>query len=139
MPLVPKLVHAAGAFLFHAFVSPEAEIGEGTEVGYSGSQVVIGPGVKIGRNGFVAQEVTIAANLGGSRAPVVGDFVFIGAGAQVLGDVKIGDYAVIGANAVVLEDVPPGAVVAGIPAVELKRDPDPEASYQAWLARAAGR
>lgn len=50
------------------------------------------------------------------QIPIIGNRVDIGAGACVLGDVKIGDGAVIGANAVVLQDVPAGGVAVGVPA-----------------------
>jgi serine O-acetyltransferase len=136
VPVVPELLSSAGTFLFKSFISPDTFIGDGTQLGYGGSQVVIGPGVIVGKECFISHEVTIAGNPGHEGAPELGDYVFVGAGAQILGNVKVGDYAVIGANAVVLEDVPAGAVVAGIPAVELRRDPDPEASYREWLARA---
>lgn len=68
----------------------------------------------IGRRVTVMQQVT----LGGKdpdegAAPVIGNDVFIGAGARVLGDVRIGDGAVIGANAVVTRDIPPGMTVVG--------------------------
>jgi serine O-acetyltransferase len=52
-----------------------------------------------------------------TRAPVLGRGVDVGAGAVILGDVKIGDFAKIGANAVVLDDVPSGALAVGVPAV----------------------
>ena len=48
--------------------------------------------------------------------PTLGDDVFVGAGARILGDIVIGDGANIGANAVVLTDIPPGATAVGIPA-----------------------
>jgi serine O-acetyltransferase len=48
--------------------------------------------------------------------PDIGDNVFIGAGARVLGRIKVGDHAVIGANAVVISDIPAGATAVGIPA-----------------------
>jgi serine O-acetyltransferase len=51
-----------------------------------------------------------------THAPVLGQRVNIGAGAKILGDVKIGDDADIGANAVVLQDVPSGALAVGVPA-----------------------
>jgi serine O-acetyltransferase len=47
--------------------------------------------------------------------PEIGDNVFIGAGARVLGGITIGNDVIIGANAVVIEDVPSGATVMGIP------------------------
>jgi len=52
----------------------------------------------------------------GNGVPVIGDNVYIGCGAVILGDVDIGDGSTIGANSVVLSDVPQGATVAGVPA-----------------------
>jgi serine O-acetyltransferase len=49
--------------------------------------------------------------------------------------VKIGDFAVIGANAVVVKDVAEGAVVAGVPARELRRDPDPASTWAKEMGR----
>lgn len=70
----------------------------------------------IGSNCYVHQGVTIGWDYRGDRAPVVGDRVFIGAGAAILGAVTIGDDARIGANAMVLCDVPAGATAVGVPA-----------------------
>ena len=52
-------------------------------------------------------------------SPFIGDNVYIGAGAKVLGSVTVGSNVAIGANAVVTKDVPDSAVVAGVPAVIL--------------------
>ena len=49
-------------------------------------------------------------------APVIGNNVFIGAGAKIIGRIQVGDGAAIGANAVVTRDVPAGAAVGGVPA-----------------------
>jgi len=78
--------------------------------------VVIFPESIIGPNCLVFQQVTIG--VGGTKpgAPVVGGNVYFGAGAKVLGGVRIGDDARIGANAVVLQDVPRGATAVGVPA-----------------------
>jgi serine O-acetyltransferase len=54
---------------------------------------------------------------------VLGDDVYLGAGAKVLGPITLGDGVLVGANAVVIEDVPSGCTVAGVPArVVNKRD-----------------
>lgn len=52
----------------------------------------------------------------GGPGPIIGNNVFIGAGACVLGNVVIGDDCKIGANAVVLNDLPRGATAVGVPA-----------------------
>lgn len=77
---------------------------------------------RIGANLQVHQGVTVGWDYRGDRRPIIGDDVFIGAGAKVLGAITIGDGARIGANAVVLCDVPPGATAAGVPAV-IRCDP----------------
>ena len=70
----------------------------------------------IGANCQVHQGVTVGWDYRGERRPIIGDDVFIGAGAKILGPVTIGDKALIGANAVVVCDVPAGATAVGIPA-----------------------
>jgi serine O-acetyltransferase len=80
-------------------------------------------GVVIGETAEVGEDVTLfhGVTLGGSgkdtgkRHPTVGDRVTVGAGAKVLGAIKVGDDSRIGANAVVVKEVPAGAVVVGVP------------------------
>ena len=76
--------------------------------------VVINTGVKGGRHVVIEHQVTIGAEKG--AVPVLGDDVFIGAGARIIGGVTVGNNARIGANAVVLDDVPAGATAVGVPA-----------------------
>jgi serine O-acetyltransferase len=71
---------------------------------------------RIGANLWVHQGVTVGWDYQGDRRPIIGDDVFIGAGAKILGAVTVGDGARIGANAVVMSDVPAGATAVGIPA-----------------------
>lgn len=85
--------------------------------------VVINTGVRGGRNVFLEHQVTIGAEK--QQAPVLGDDVFIGAGAKVLGNVRIGNRVKIGANAVVTKDLPDGATAVGIPARVIKIDGQP--------------
>lgn len=77
--------------------------------------IVIHPGVQIGVNCLIFQQVTIGAR-NREGLPVISGHVDIGAGAKILGPVHIGPHAKVGANAVVLCDVPAGAVAVGIPA-----------------------
>ena len=86
-------------------------------------------GVVIGETAEVGEDVTIyhGVTLGGSgrdtgkRHPTIGDRVIIGAGAKVLGAIKIGDDSRIGANAVVVKEVPSSAVVVGVPGQVISR------------------
>jgi len=71
---------------------------------------------RIGANCYVHQGVTIGWDYRSSRAPIIEDDVFIGAGAVIVGAVTIGRGARIGSNAVVICDVPPGATAVGVPA-----------------------
>jgi serine O-acetyltransferase len=70
---------------------------------------------QIGRNCSVISASTVGMNKEW-RFPIIGDNVFIGAGARVLGGIRIGNDVKIGANAVVLNDAPNGATLVGIPA-----------------------
>jgi serine O-acetyltransferase len=102
---------------------PGAEIGPGLLMHHPHG-IVIGYGVVIGTDCTLLQNVTLGERFADGRPPhdypVVGDGVTIGAGACVLGAVKVGDGALIGANSVVLCDVPAGAVAVGSPARVLK-------------------
>lgn len=76
--------------------------------------ISIHPHAVLGRRVTVMHQVTIAArDSAEGGAPIIGDDVYIGAGARVLGDVKIGERVVVGANAVVTRDVPAGSTVVG--------------------------
>ena len=77
--------------------------------------IVVHPSARIGVNCLVFQQVTIGSG-NGVGVPDIAGHVDIGAGAKVLGAVRIGAHAKIGANAVVLTDVPRGATAVGIPA-----------------------
>jgi serine O-acetyltransferase len=80
--------------------------------------VVINGNVRGGSGVKIEHQVTIGAEK--RKSPVLGNDVFIGAGAKIIGAVTIGDGARVGANAVVLKDVPAGATVVGIPATVVR-------------------
>lgn len=94
---------------------PESEIGPGFKIEHYGGIYIK---AKIGEKCRVSQQVVIG-HLGGFRGggiPTLGDNVYVGVGAKILGEIKVGNNAKIGANAVVLNDVPDNAVAVGIPA-----------------------
>lgn len=78
--------------------------------------VVVSSASVIGANCVLLQQTTLGKSDINSGSPVLGQNVFVGAGAKILGPVTIGNYAKIGANAVVLRDVPANATAVGIPA-----------------------
>ena len=95
----------------------ETRVGRRLLIEHFGGIIVSGDAV-IGDDVVIRQGVTIGLRTTGRRgAPVIGNRVDIGAGAKLLGNIRIGDDAVIGANAVVLCDVPAGALAVGVPAV----------------------
>jgi serine O-acetyltransferase len=97
-------------------ILPRAEIGGGCIVAH-GIGLVIGGRTVIGEDCTLLHGVTLGeVRFDELDCPTVGDRVTIGAGAMVLGGIRVGDGATIGAGAVVLADVSAGATVAGVPA-----------------------
>jgi serine O-acetyltransferase len=92
------------------------QIGPGFYIGHFGGIVVNSHSV-IGKNCNISHCVTLGqANRGEKKGyPQIGDNVYIGPGAKIVGNVKVGDNVAIGANCVVTKDVPDNAVVVGIP------------------------
>ena len=80
--------------------------------------VVINGEVRGGDDIMIEHQVTIGAE--GRQAPQLGNRIFIGAGAKILGAITIGDDVKIGANAVVTKDLPDGATAVGVPAKVIK-------------------
>lgn len=109
-------------------IGVSAKIGRRLVIEHSGAIVVHGHAV-IGDDCIIRQGVTIG-NRRMNRpldAPHIGHRVNIGAGAMILGAVRIGDDAQIGAHAVVLVDVPAGATAVGVPARIILRSKDRDA------------
>jgi len=97
-----------------------------------GSGVVIGETAVVGDNVSILHEVTLGGTgkEAGDRHPKVGSGVMIGAGAKILGNIKIGEGSKIAAGSVVLSEVPPHSTVAGIPAKVVGRPKTSEPSRQ---------
>jgi serine O-acetyltransferase len=102
---------------FGVDIHPAAKIGKGIMIDHAHS-IVIGETAVVGDNVSMLHSVT----LGGTgkeeqdRHPKIGDGVLIGAGAKVLGNIKVGHCSRIAAGSVVLQEVPPCKTVAGVPA-----------------------
>lgn len=116
LPFVPRYLSHIARQITGIEIHPGAEIGKDFFIDH-GSGTVIGETAEIGDNVTIYQNVS----LGGTslkqekRHPTVGNNVVIGAGAKLLGPIKIGDNVRIGANSVVTKDVPDNSVVVGVP------------------------
>ena len=98
-------------------INPGASVGESLYIPHFGG-IVVNPSAVIGKNCYLSHNVLIGKVHAGKRigVPIIGNDVFIGTGAVILGNIKIGDNAAIGANSVVINDVPANTFVAGSPA-----------------------
>ncbi|MDD5687838.1 MAG: serine O-acetyltransferase [Elusimicrobia bacterium] len=98
-------------------IHPGAKIGKRFFIDH-GMGVVIGETTEIGDNVLIYQGVVLGGTSlqKGKRHPTIGNGVTIGAGAIVLGPIKIGDNSRIGAGSVVVSEIPPNSTAVGIPA-----------------------
>jgi serine O-acetyltransferase len=96
-------------------LDPLATIGGGLYISHIGG-VHINPQAIIGSNCDITHRVTIGASaMGRQGAPVIGNNVYIGTGATLVGKIKVGNGAKIAANTLVITNVPEGATVMGVP------------------------
>ncbi len=123
IPFFPRWLSQVGRFFTGIEIHPGAEIGKGFFIDH-GMGVVIGETAVIGDNVLMYQGVTLGGTglTKGKRHPTIGNNVVIGAGAKVLGDIRIGDNSYIGSNAVVIKDIPPNSTVVGVPGRITKQD-----------------
>lgn len=103
--------------LFGVDVHPAARLGKGIMIDHAHS-IVIGETAVVGDNVSMLHSVTLGGTGkdGDDRHPKIGDGVLIGAGAKVLGNIRVGECSRIAAGSVVLQDVPACKTVAGVPA-----------------------
>lgn len=112
---IAKIYQKIIRLLFSAEIPCSVEIGNGVDFKHGGLGVVIHENATIGNSTLIFQNVTIGGMPDGG-VPKIGNGVYIGTGAVILGGVVIGDNARIGANAVVIKDVPNNATAIGVPA-----------------------
>lgn len=114
--LIARIISQISRFFTGIEIHPGAKIGKGFFIDH-GMGVVIGETTEIGDNVTLYQGVTLGGTGKdkGKRHPTLGNNIVVGAGAKVLGPIKIGDNSKIGAGAVVLKDVPPNSTVVGVP------------------------
>jgi serine O-acetyltransferase len=113
------LFNKVNGFCCNCVIGRGAQFGPGLVLIHS-SGIVINGAVRGGSGVFLEHQVTLGAE--GRLTPVLGDDIFIGAGAKVIGGITIGDGVRIGANAVVLTDVPANSTAVGVPARIVRRN-----------------
>lgn len=103
--------------VFGVDIHPAARIGQGIMIDHAHS-IVIGETAVVGDNVSMLHSVTLGGTgkEDGDRHPKIGDGVLIGAGAKILGNIRVGACSRIAAGSVVLQDVPSNTTVAGVPA-----------------------
>lgn len=121
IPFLPLILTRLAQSLFAVDISYQADLGPGIVIVH-GFGVVVGGLTKIEGDCCLFHGVTLGDRgsewVSSTRTdghPTVGRGVMFGAGAKVLGPIRVGDNSVIGANAVVIHDVPPNSIVAGVP------------------------
>ena len=120
IPILPHIITYLIRVLFAAYFPYKVKVGKNLKLGYGGLGIVIHERTIIGDNCHIDQHVTIGGTSKKFTVPVLGNNVYVGAGAKILGPITIGDNVVIGANAVVVKDIPSGSLVVGIPAKIIK-------------------
>jgi serine O-acetyltransferase len=121
--LVYKMLYKVVQILTGIELPCEVTVGQNFIIDHFGGIIVSGY-AKFGDNCRIRNGVVVGLRrIDQKFAPVLGNNVDVGAGAKLLGPIKIGDNTIIGANAVVLRDVPANSVAVGIPATVKPRKP----------------
>lgn len=115
--LIYKLIHRRLSYKFGIQIPIKTKIGKGFYIGHYNC-IVINQNAIIGNNVNISHGVTIGqVNIGEKEgAPSIGNNVYIGPGAKIIGNIRIGNNVAIGANAVVTADLEDNSVAVGIPA-----------------------
>lgn len=103
--------------VFQTDINPAARIGKGIFLDHA-TGLVVGETATIGDDVSILHSVTLGGTgkEGSDRHPKIGHGVLIGAGAKILGNIKVGHCSKVAAGSVVLSDIPPCKTVAGVPA-----------------------
>lgn len=125
VPILPRVISQISRFFTGIEIHPGATIGRRLFIDH-GMGVVIGETSEIGDDVLIYQNVTLGGTgkEKGKRHPTVGNRVVIGAGAKVLGNIRIGDDVKIGAGSVVVKPVPDHSTVVGIPGRVVRMRPE---------------
>ena len=119
MRRIARIRHTLWSVVTQSDVDLQATLGKGLMLPHPNGVVIHGE-ARIGDDCMIMQQVTVGM-IDEGEVPVIGNRVYIGAGAKIIGKLIVGDGARIGANAVVVNDVPSNATAVGIPARIIRR------------------
>lgn len=139
LKLLARVLSQLARWLTGIEIHPGAQIGNRFFIDH-GMGVVIGETAEIGDDCTLYHGVTLGGTAWnkGKRHPTLGNNVVVGAGAKILGPIRVGDNARVGSNSVVVKDVPDNATIVGIPGrVVMPRD-DEIAARRKEIARKIG-
>lgn len=130
---IAKLISNISRFFTGIEIHPACKIGKRLFIDH-GSGVVIGETAVVGNDCIIYQGVTLGGTgkQSGKRHPTIGNNVVVGAGAKVLGNIKIGNNCKIGANSVVLKSCLPNCTLVGVPAKCIFHAPKKLASLKVY-------
>ena len=116
VPFLPRFISYLTRIITGIEIHPAAAIGNRCFIDH-GEGIVIGETTVIGDDVLIYQQVTLGGTgkETGKRHPTIGNNVILGAGAKILGNIKIADHVRIGAGSVVVNDVPEYSTVVGVP------------------------
>lgn len=100
-----QVVQLVNHIVTGAELSRKSDIGPGLRILHP-TAILIGPGIKIGANASICQNVTVSPNVNGPATPRIGEWLWASAGAAIYGGVILGDHVWVGPNTVVLKDIP---------------------------------
>ena len=123
IPFIPRMISQLVRFFTGIEIHPGAKIGPGFFIDH-GMGVVIGETADVGRDVLLYQDVTLGGTgfERGKRHPTLGNQVVVGAGAKILGNIRIGHNVRVGAGSVVIRSVPDHCTVVGVPAEIVRRE-----------------
>jgi len=123
IPVIPRFIAQIVRWFTGVEIHPGAKIGPGFFIDH-GMGVVIGETAEIGRNVTLYQGVTLGGTgvERGKRHPTLGNNVVVGAGAIILGNIRLGNNVKVGAGSVVVHSVPDHCTVVGVPAEIVRRE-----------------
>lgn len=122
IPFIPHFIQTCIRIIFGCRVPFTAKIGKKTILACGGIGLTIHARAEIGENCRIGTCVSIVGSKKYEDVPKIGNNVYVGTGARVIGPVIVGNNVMIGANAVVNKNIPDNVFVAGIPAKVIKEN-----------------